>query len=685
MMLSISDEGSNFSIRFNDVEILRHSAARALVEIGTGTADFRPNKKHQAYFKPRDKNTSMKSLANFSIVDRSSTSIVIDFEGILQLSMVVVNGHLEIIPSFINKQKTDWNRFTLRIYATPEEHIYGLGEQYVRLDMRGWKVPLWTQEPGLGRDHSLPAIFAELMMGAGGKWWTTYFPQPTFVSSRHYFVNAETYAYAIFDFTAKDHHELHFWAVPAKIIIDVQPSIAETVGSLSGYLGRQPSLPDWAIGGTWLGIGGGMDEANAGESSVPWKVRKAIDGGVPVSVVWCEDWTGLYRASNYETRLFWNWHYDNERYPDLPGCIKAWQEQGIKFFGYNNCFLMEHGDMYKEAAANGYLVKQIDGSPYHVKMLSFSAGMLDLTNPDCQAWMKGIIHHEMIDIGLSGWMCDFGEYLPVDCTLASKEDPALFHNEYPVAWAKISRDAIVEAGRSEGDDAIIFFNRSGNWGTSKHAPLIWSGDQQVNFHHGNGLPSVICAAISLGFCGIGHHHSDIGGYFYLLWIKRTKEVFMRWTEQAAFTVVMRTHASKDFAGTINWQWYSDEETLAHFARFSKIHAALLPYTRHVLDEYLELGLPAMRHPIMHYENDPILYQLRYQYLFGRDLLVAPVIAKKKTTWRVYLPDDDWIHLWSGEKHGKGWISIKAPIGQPPVFYRPASSFASLFEGIKAVK
>lgn len=681
-MLNITSDDHKFALSFNDIEILRHSPSQAIAEIGTGKADYRPNKKHQAYFKPRDLDTQMHPLVNFKIVDQSSKNISIDFEKILQLNINIIEDRLEIIISPLGEQNILWNRFTLRIHATPEEHIYGLGEQYVVLDMRGRKVPLWTQEPGLARDNSLPAIVADIMMGAGGKWWTTYFPQPTFVSSRHYFVHAEAYCYSIFDFTARDHHKLHFWSIPGKIIIEIKPTMAEIIGSLSEYLGRQPPLPDWAIGGTWLGIGGGLNEACDCESSVPWKVRKAIDGGVPVSAVWCEDWTGLYRASQYETRLFWNWRYDADRYPELPEYIKSLHDQGIKFLGYNNCFLMQHGDLYTEAEKNGYLVKQKDGSAYAIKMFSFSSGMLDLTNPECRAWIKSIIQHEMIDIGLDGWMCDFGEYLPVDCLLASSDDPSIYHNEYPVAWAMVNREAIVEAGRSEGDDAIVVFNRSGNWGTSRYASLIWSGDQQVNFHKGNGLAAAICAGISIGFSGIGQHHSDIGGYFYLLWMKRTKDVFMRWVEQSAFTVVMRTHGGKDFAGKVNWTWYSDDETLAHFARFSKIHAKMLPYTRHVLDEYQQLGLPAMRHPWIHYENDLTLHRLKYQYLFGRDLLVAPVCKKGAKTWKVYLPDDDWVHLWSGEHYGKGWVVVNAPIGQPPVFYRALSGFKSLFDSLR---
>ncbi len=639
-LFATQHETDDVSVSFKGYEIIHHAPGRPAIEIGTGNADYRPNKKQQAYFNPVDRDLVMTNVKRCAITENLPGKVIINVGDTVILDLVVIDDRLHISIDVKNggEGTPDFNRFTIYLPAEAGEHVYGFGEQYTVLDMRGRKVPLWTQEPGLARDHSFPALVANALMGAGGKWHTTYFPQPTFISSNGYFVHAESHTYAEFDFTSKTCHRLHFWGIPKKFVVDVQPSAADTLRSLTGYLGRQRPLPDWAIEGMWLGIGGGMDEARDGAASVPWKVRY----------------------------------------------IKDLHGQGIRFLGYNNCFLMHHGPMYKEAAEKGYLIKTKDGAPYALKMLSFSAGMLDLTNPGCRDWIKGIIKEHMIGIGLDGWMCDFGEYLPVDCVLHSGEDPALVHNEYPVLWAKVNDEAVKEAGRETGTDAIVFFSRSGNAGSSRHTPLVWAGDQQVTFQVGNGLASVIPAGISLGLSGIGHHHSDIGGYFSFLHITRGKEAFMRWTEQAAFTVVMRTHQGKDFKAEKNWTFYSDGETLAHFARFSKIHASMLPYTRHVLDEYQAQGLPAMRHPWLHYEADPAVHSLKYEYLFGRDLLVAPVYRKGRASWKVYLPRDTWVHLWSQAEHAGGWVKVDAPVGQPPVFYRKQSPFSGLFAGLRDV-
>ena len=317
------------------------------------------------------------------------------------------------------------------------------------------------------------------------------------------------------------------------------------------------------------------------------------------------------------------------------------------------------------------------GEVYLEDFGEFHAGMLDFTNPAAAEWYRNVIKKEMIDLGLSGWMADFGEALPPDAKLHSGENAELVHNHYPALWAKANHDAVKDAGRQ---DDIVYFMRAGYTGSSRYASSIWAGDQLVNWSLDDGLATVIPAGLSLGMCGIGYFHSDIGGYTTVAWIKRTKELFMRWTEHAAFTQTMRTHEGNRPGS--NWQFNSDAETLAHFARMTRIYAALRDYHQHLSNEYVATGLPPMRHPYIHFENDPVLHTLKYQYLYGRELLVAPVYRKGARKQKVYLPDDLWIHLWTGKAYPKGWHTVEAPLGKPPVFYRNGSDFSVLFQKIK---
>ena len=694
-MLRLESTKTTFKLYFKDFLLLKHEPAKPCLSIGTGEGSINTRKKHAGFNDPKEKNLQMHDLIEFKINEQSSAEISIEFPPDLSIKFVAVDGRLEI--GIQQSSNADYNRFTIRLPATREEKIYGLGEQFNFLNMRKKKVPLLTSEPGFGRNlFSLVGFLAELLRGACGSKFHNYFPQPTFISTRNYFVHINSYAYSILDFTENSVHCLHFWEVPGSILIGKEDSALEVISSLSNYLGKQPELPDWAISGMWLGIGGGIGEDY---HTVNSKLQRALDAGVKVTGIWSQDWSGLYLPSKLETRVFWDWIYDGDRYPNLPQIIKELHEKGVRFLGYNNSFLHEDGKLYKEAIENGYLIMDKDGNPYEMNVggiAHFKVGYLDLTNPECWEWTKDWIKKNMLEIGLGGWMCDFAEYLPSDCKVYSGEDPEILHNKYPVLWAKVNAEACRELGKlgkDAGEDAVVFFSRSGNFGTQTQSPLIWAGDQFSNFSKDQGLPTVIIGGLALGFCGIGHYHSDIGGLWTVPSVKRTKEIWMRWTELSCFTPVMRSHEGHEYDKGVghpikgkNWKFDSDKETLDHLAKMTKVHEHIVPYVREMLDEYQKNGLPLMRHPYIHYEHDPTLHQksVQYQFLYGRDLLVAPVIQKNKTLWKVYLPVDEWVHLWSGKRYKGGWHVVDAPLGEPPVFYLRSSPFKDLFEKVKKI-
>jgi alpha-glucosidase len=159
-------------------------------------------------------------------------------------------------------------------------------------------------------------------------------------------------------------------------------------------------------------------------------------------------------------------------------------------------------------------------------------------------------------------------------------------------------------------------------------------------------------------------------------------MFLRGAEMAAFSMIMRTHEGNRPQN--NWQFDGDQETLSHLAKIVDIHVHLKPYLKELSKEYQETGISPIRACYLHYENDPELNNLKYQYLLGRDLLVAPVIKPQIIVWKVYLPEDQWIHIWSDKEYGKGWHEIEASIGNPPAFYRKESKYTNLFETIKTL-
>jgi alpha-glucosidase len=185
--------------------------------------------------------------------------------------------------------------------------------------------------------------------------------------------------------------------------------------------------------------------------------------------------------------------------------------------------------------------------------------------------------------------------------------------------------------------------------------------------------------LSSGLSGYSLQHSDIGGYTAidhpLLEYHRSKELLMRWTELGAFTTVFRTHEGNK--PKVNHQFYSDRETLEHLSRFARVYAAWEPYRKELVREASETGLAVVRHPLIHYPEDPEVYGLEYQFMVGSEFMVAPGLDRGERSVEVYLPAGRWVHLWSGKSYGSSEVGVRltveAPVGEPAVFYKEGSS------------
>ncbi|RXG52468.1 Sulfoquinovosidase, partial [Armadillidium vulgare] len=168
--------------------------------------------------------------------------------------------------------------------------------------------------------------------------------------------------------------------------------------------------------------------------------------------------------------------------------------------------------------------------------------------------------------------------------------------------------------------------RSGSRGSSSRQMLNWAGDQNVDFSIVDGVASTIVASLSLSVSGMGVTHFDIGGYTTQTPVlTRSEELLLRSAEYAVFTPVMRTHLGNE--PNANVQIYDSPELLSKFARLTKIHSRLFNYTKSLLDLNLNEGIPVLRPVFLHYPNNAEGKDLKTQYMFGSDVIVAPVIHK----------------------------------------------------------
>ena len=585
-------------------------------------------------------------------------------------------ARLEVVDNALTVSllRAGYDRIHLYFQAEPGEAVWGGGEQMSYLALNGRAFPIWTSEPGVGRDKSTELTQQmDAAAMAGGDYWNTNYPQPTFLTSRWLAVHCTAEAYSVLDFTDLARHHVEVGAPATTFELFAADGPVELVGQLSTRFGRQPPLPDWAIGGAIVGLKDGARSFD--------RLEQFIAAGTSVSGLWCEDWAGI-RETSFGRRLFWDWRRDNQRFPGLPERIAALAARGIRFLAYANPYLANDGILYEEALEGGHFcLRQDSDDVYLVDFGEFDCGVIDFTRTETRQWFaEKVLGREMLDIGIAGWMADFGEYLPTDVRLADGSDPMEAHNRWPVLWAEVNALALESRGQT---GEAVFFMRAGFSGVQAHCPLLWAGDQSVDFTRHDGIGTVITGALSAGLVGNAYSHSDCGGYTSLLGNVRTAELMERWCELAAFAPVMRSHEGN--RPDDNLQYDSTPQLLACFARWSRVHAHLAPYVRQLCDEAVADGLPAQRPLFLHYPDDPALYAVQDQFLYGADLLVAPVIEAGAVARQVILPGEGpWRHCWTGQDYAPGTYEIAAPIGRPPVFYRPDSAFAALFAGLSGV-
>jgi alpha-glucosidase (family GH31 glycosyl hydrolase) len=610
---------------------------------------------------------------------------------------VTSEGHLQAVTTAPDGP----DRLGLRYETPPDERYHGFGLQPRHLDLAGKEVRMVTEEPGISRDHVYMEFLVELdTPGASGTTVSTYAPSAYYLSNKGYSFVLENQEYSVFDLRRDREASIRCYSddLTWRLIGGDDP--LERVESYSDYCGRMPQLPAWIHDGPIVGMQGGTDEVQEREG-VPnatarvrdvWEELQARD--TPLAGFWLQDWCGI-RITDFGEQLWWDWELDEDHYPNWDDLVAELNGAGVELLGYVNPYLVEIPDdadhevdryLYEEAKDEDYFVTK-DGEIFGLTITSFDAAIVDLSNPDAFEWLRDVIASEMAKNGFRGWMADFGEGLPFDGEITNGSGMD-YHNEYVVDWARLNReirqlDEVTVDGESidvDLDDAV-FFTRSGFTQTPRHSTLTWTGDQYTSWDDRDGLETSIRGLLTSGISGITLSHFDSGGYTSIAGaitrLYRRPELLKRWNEVSAFTAVFRTHEGNE--PQINAQIYSSDDLYDHFSRCAKIYAGFAPYRKELCRLAADRGRPVVRPLFLHYPNDQTLREMHTQFLLGPDVLVAPIVTKSARSREVYVPDDGWIHLWTGDVYGSGWHSVDAPIGEPPVFYQQAPEYDVLLQ------
>jgi alpha-glucosidase (family GH31 glycosyl hydrolase) len=507
--------------------------------------------------------------------------------------------------------------------ARPGERYLGFGERSNAVDQRGNEVENYVSDgPYAPADRPLIGPFLP-PQGWHPRDDATYFPVPWLLSTAGFGVLLENTETSYFRLGSPDPSA---WSVEAqatslRLRFIGGPGPADALRRLTEVTGRQPPAAAPWVFGPWYQPTGSDPLAQA---------RSMRAGDVPGSAV-----------NTYLHYLPCGSQQGVE--PQQPPFTAGFHDLGYAITTYFNPMICTgYQPTYAQAAAAGVLnTNQLD-LPYVYNLntgnLISPVSQFDFTAPGTQSFWNGLLA-EAVGHGYDGWMEDFGEYTPLDARSADGTPGTQTHNLYPTLYHCATFDYTRGAPR-----ALAPFVRSGWTGTQRCAQIVWGGDPTTDWGY-DGLDSAIKQALSLGTSGISRWGSDIGGYFGALGGKLTPELLNRWIEFGAVSGVMRTEANGFNLGPNTRPQIFDGGVLPIWRRYAKLRTQLYPYLLAADGEYRRTGMPTMRHLALVYPGDATAAGQEDEFMFGPDLLAAPVHTPAQTQRAIYLPAGRWIDFW----------------------------------------
>ncbi|MDR1547608.1 MAG: glycoside hydrolase [Hungatella sp.] len=531
-------------------------------------------------------------------------------------------------------------------YLLAGQAIYGFGERFDALDQTGLvrENHVYETFTNQGACTYLPVPFAITDSGMG-----------MYVDSMEKFsVSTEKTSGGIAVTLSEGYGLRIFSGKPLDIL--------EEFVKLTG-LPKMP--PDWAFG-LWM-------SANRWNSQelVEEQVEEAIRQGMKPSVVVLEAWSD--EATFYR--------FDKGRFPDPRGMIEHLHKQGIRIVLWqipvlkklnqgNTC--PEHEADCAEAVANGFVVKNADGSPYLIPEGRWFGGAMipDFTNPAACDWWFGKRRY-LLDIGVDGFKTDGGEFIYEDSVrFFNGKTGASMRNGYAVGYTKAYTDFA-------GSDRVLF-SRAGYTG-SQMTPIHWAGDQQSTWEE---LRHVLTAGLNAGVSGLPFWSFDIAGFAGEL---PSAELYLRSFALACFCPVIQWHSEPpggQFADILAVQeelvndrspWNIAKiakmpEVTQHCRRLCEEREKLLPYILKEAEISARTGRPMMAALMVDWSEDKQACAIDDEYMFGSELLAAPVLERGAVGREVYLPAGKWKDYWTGEEtQGPCRVFKECPPGGIPVW------------------
>jgi len=539
-----------------------------------------------------------------------------------------------------------------------DEHVYGFGEKNGRLDKRGW---------GLGGYHYV-------------MWNTDTYSydsstDPLYASVPFYLVVRQGKAHGLFldntwrstfDIGRERQDLLTFGAEGGELdyYFINGPHPKQVIERYTALTGRLPLPPRWALGYHQCRY------SYYPESRVRLLADTFRQKAVPADVIWLD----IHFQDNYKP-----FTWDRERFPNPKKMISDLAAQGFRTV----CATDGHPKKevgyapYDSGLAGNHFVKRQDGSVYEGDVWPSKSEtepgpsvFPDFTRPATREWW-GSLFKEFVDDGMAGFWNDMNEpalfdkpsdTMPLDNVFDNDGQPSTTREMHNVYGLLMTRATFEGVARLRPTERPFVLTRATYAGGQRYATL-WTGDNTASW---SSLRQSISTLLGLGLSGFPFAGSDIGGFAQPV----SAELYTRWLQTGVFYPFMRSHSELGAPDKEPWAFGYQFEAVNR--RAIELRYQLLPHIYNLMQQASQTGVPALRPLFLEFPEDDKAAALDDQFMFGADLLAAPVLWEGETLRTLYLPKGDWYDYWTGRRcvgDEKGKIKIPVTLESLPLFVR----------------
>ncbi|MBC7913489.1 MAG: glycoside hydrolase family 31 protein [Pyrinomonadaceae bacterium] len=524
-----------------------------------------------------------------------------------------------------------------------DEHFFGFGERMDFLDQKSKKLKL-----NVGRGKGLPHA-----IGAYNVLEANYCPVPFFMSTQGYGIFLHNSFATEWDMGSSRDDQYSFKAEDGELdyYFIYGPTFPSILSDYTSLTGKAPLIPKFAFGlhaGTYSG-GTWSHEEKTSDSYVIALARKFRALGIPVDLMWLDSTWRIFGKNGGKGATSFEWR---ETFKNPKGMFDSLYAMNIKMVGLHLRPRFDNGNtmnLLDQAREQGFVYPEPGGKGEFVNF--FDQKSVDWW------WNNGVM--KVASLGAKFLKTDEGSAFGGLANESDKTGPTdkaaqKLHNIFPIAYAKAPFEKFQDFNKMRG----LNQTREGYSGIQRY-PFIFAGDWPSEWQY---FAPVIKAGINIGMSGVGYWTHCMGGFEHVA----DPELYMRWVQFGMFSPIALVFGMEH--PNYKEPWNYGDAALANFKKYDLLRYRLIPYMYSNAFNMYQTGMPLMRGLVLDYQNDKNVYDIGDQYLFGNNLMVAPVTTKGAQTRTVYLPEGDWYDYWTSKKYsGKQYVHVVTPIDTIPLF------------------